>query len=154
MSGTRRRLNDDERTIVEAIAEIVAPQDPDGPIRTSEPVDAADATAAIVEAMPPHVQTLTLLGFRLLDLLPLAILGAPRRMHRLDVATRTRYLTKLADHPLYGLRMLFKGSAGLVMSAYFADPRVHAAIGYLPERGPGWPAEPGEGARRFAEERR
>jgi len=135
----RRSLTPDELHLVGLISEIVVPQGPDSPIRTEGPVDVPAAVARLVALLPPTAVVGFGLGLRIVDALPFFLVGVPKRMRSLTDDERARYLGRLADHRLYGLRMLFKGTAGLCLSAYHYDPRVARAIGYVPEEGPGWP---------------
>ncbi|MBZ0254348.1 MAG: hypothetical protein K8I02_13485 [Candidatus Methylomirabilis sp.] len=132
MPRRQRSLTEGERAIVAAIAEVALPSRAKG-------FDAPSAVGAVLRTMPYMMQPLYCAGLRALDLLPALVIGRFARMRALAPRDRERYLHRVAEHPLYGVRMLFKGIAGLCLSAYWYDEGVARAIDYVPENGPGWP---------------
>lgn len=139
MPRRQRDLTRGEREIVAAIAEVALPSRAKG-------FDAPAAVAGVLRTMPYAMQPLYCAGLRILDLLPALVIGRPARMRSLAPGDRERYLHRVAEHPLYGVRMLFKGIAGVCLSAYWCDADVARAIDYVPENGPGWP-KAGQGGR-------
>jgi hypothetical protein len=84
--------------------------------------------------MNPAVAWLMCVCIRILDLLPLVLLQAPRRLVRLSPEQARRFITQLSHTRFSLVRTVLAGLRGLVLSVYFDQSEVHAQMGYAPVR--------------------
>jgi hypothetical protein len=68
----------------------------------------------------------------LLDWAPRFLFVSPKRLHALERARASRLLSDMVAGRFAFLRTLVVAVRGLVLSAYFDQDEVHAAIGYAP----------------------
>ncbi len=89
-----------------------------------------------VRRMLRYMPRAVVLGFILtlyaLDWAPLWRFKAWRRLGRLDKERAELLLTELGESPWPLLRMIVLGPRGLILSTYFDQDEVHAAMGYAP----------------------
>ena len=86
-----------------------------------------DNASDFLDKAGPKTRTLFLLVLLLIEVLPLFIIGSPRRMSSLNPDDRERFLQKLDASFLAALIALPKAILGLV---YFEHPDVEQEIGY------------------------
>jgi hypothetical protein len=86
----------------------------------------------LLRYMHPVVARTLALGLSLLDWLPVLTLASALRLHRLDGARARKLVGAWARSPFRLLRLLIVGVRGLVLSVYFDQSEVHAAIRYAP----------------------
>jgi hypothetical protein len=82
--------------------------------------------------MHPLVARALAVGLVLLDWLPLLTFRFARSLHRLPRASASMLLAGWAKSRVKALRLLIQGVRSLVLSVYFDQSEVHAAIGYAP----------------------
>jgi hypothetical protein len=82
--------------------------------------------------MHPFVARTLSLGLSLLDWLPVLTLASAARLHRLDGARARSLVGNWAKSPFRLLRLLVVGIRGMVLSVYFDQSEVHAAMRYAP----------------------
>jgi hypothetical protein len=68
----------------------------------------------------------------LLDLAPLLLWSARRRLHSLDDKGIRNVIGRLSHSRWHSIRTAIIGVRGMILSAYFDQPEVHDAIGYRP----------------------
>jgi hypothetical protein len=86
----------------------------------------------LLRYMHPLVSRGLALGLLLIDWLPILTFASRFRMHRLE-GRRTRSLfTRWAKSPIAALRLLVQGTRSLILSVYFDQDEVHAALNYDP----------------------
>ena len=89
-------------------------------------------TRRLLRYMHPVVARALSLGLVVLDLLPLLTLSSPLRLHRLESAKVSAFLSRWARSPIKALRLLIQGARGVVLGVYFDQKEVHAALRYAP----------------------
>jgi hypothetical protein len=82
--------------------------------------------------MHPLVARGLAIGLLLLDVLPILSLVRARPLRRLSRADASALIAKWAKSRLTALRLLVMGVRSLVLSLYFDQDEVHAAMGYAP----------------------
>lgn len=82
--------------------------------------------------MHPVVARGLSLGLVLLDLLPLLTLSSRLRLHRLETAKASAFLSRCGRSPIKLLRLLIQGARGVILGVYFDQKEVHAALRYAP----------------------
>jgi hypothetical protein len=82
--------------------------------------------------MHPAVARGLAIGLSLLDWLPILSLASALRLHRLDGAKARTLLARWARSPFRLLRLFVVGVRGMVLSVYFDQSEVHAAMRYAP----------------------
>lgn len=116
---------------LEGVVAAVCPPATDGAPTT--PALLADVVAQ-VRQMLPYMQPLTARGvvliLWLLDLSPLWRFQGLRRLHKLPHDAASSQLDVIAASKLFGKLVL--AARATVLTAYFDQPSVHAAIGYAP----------------------
>lgn len=85
-----------------------------------------------IACMHPIVARLLSLCILVLDFLPLLSFRAPRRFSRLSSTEAAHFIRSLSHSRLAPVRILLAAMRGLVLSLYFDQSEVHAAIGYQP----------------------
>jgi hypothetical protein len=68
----------------------------------------------------------------LLDVAPLLFWSTRRRLHKLDDRGIRGVIGRLSHCRWHSIRTAVIGVRGMILSAYFDQPEVHAAIGYHP----------------------
>jgi hypothetical protein len=109
-----------------AIAEAVIPE----AARLTEQ-EWAEAQAIIDHALaqrPHRIRRQVRLLLRSIDML--AWLRRGRRLHRMPLDARTRFLRSIENSPILLIRRGFWGVRTLVLMGYYARPEAAAAIGY------------------------
>lgn len=86
----------------------------------------------LLRYMHPVVARTLAIGLALLDWLPVLTLASALRLHRLDGARARALVGKWARSPFRLLRLMVVGLRGLVLSVYFDQSEVHAAMRYEP----------------------
>lgn len=86
----------------------------------------------LLRYMPRPVSWAVRAGIVLVDHSPRLLLASPRRLSGLDPAAGAQVLRRLATSPLRPVRELVQALRGLVLSTYFDQSEVHAAIDYAP----------------------
>lgn len=122
-------------TRLRAIAEAVIPE----AARLSD-TEWEEVQAIIDRALadrPPPVQRQVRLFLRLLDTMAVARRG--RRLHRMPIHARIRFLAAIQDSPVLLFRRGFWGVRTLVLMGYYARPGAAAEVGYRAHPG-GWEA--------------
>ena len=84
--------------------------------------------AHAISQRPPRVQRQLAMFVRLLNVMSYA--HNRRALHRLDLATRTRFLERIQNSPLLLIRRGFWGIRTLILMGYYARPECRPAIGY------------------------
>jgi hypothetical protein len=82
--------------------------------------------------MHPVVAWCLAAGLVVLDWLPLLTLASPSRLHAMSPARASALLARWSRSRVRALRLLIQGARGLVMSVYFDQSEVHAAMHYDP----------------------
>lgn len=121
--GTRRAFR---ALIVALCPPSPAPQFPDLTDRVEQ------GARRFITYMHPVVAWVMAVGIVLLDLLPVLSLARSQRLFRLAPEDAASYLRDLAHTRFTPLRTLIAGIRGLVLSVYFDQSEVHAALGYAP----------------------
>jgi len=86
----------------------------------------------LLRYMHPAVAFALVLGLRVLDFLPLVTFSSRHRFHRLESGQASELLARWSRSRMRALRLLVQGARGLVLSVYFDQTEVHAALGYEP----------------------
>jgi hypothetical protein len=109
-----------------AIAEAVVPGSAEMP--AEEWLEAEAIIAGALASRAPSIQRQVRIFLRLLDVL--ALLRSGRRLHRLTLHPRTRFLQSIEDSRLLLFRRGFWGVRTLVLMGYYARPTAARRIGY------------------------
>jgi hypothetical protein len=128
--ASRRILSARSRRTLRALAEVVAPRPPGLPVDHDALVDVADSLCA---EMPRGLRALIPIGLLLIEFGTWFWAGTLRRCSRLDLARRERYVRSWV-HSTWKLRHdLMKAMKGIILLAFYSDPRVMELIGYRPD---------------------
>lgn len=82
--------------------------------------------------MPRLVAFALRCSFRMVDNLPRFLFWTRRRLHRLSAEEARRHVGRLASSRFSPLRELISAVRGVVLSTYFDQDEVHAALNYTP----------------------
>jgi hypothetical protein len=124
-------LGEGSRRALRAIIEALCPPSP-AP-RSADLTRRVELGArCLLRYMHPVVSRGLALGLLLLDWLPILTLASKFRMHRLDSGKARALFTRWAKSPFAALRLLVMGARSLVLSVYFDQSEVHAALNYDP----------------------
>jgi len=93
----------------------------------------------LLQDRPENLQRQLSLFLRVIQWLPLVRFGRP--FTSLNLATRTRVLAYLQNHPIEKVRVGFWGLRTLVLAGYYARPEAARSIGYAASP-LGWEALP------------
>lgn len=119
-----------ERALIGLVRALLPP--PPAP----HPDDIEARVALHMRRMLHYMPAATRHGFvwllHLLDWAPVWRLRAPSRLSRLPQADASRVLASIAQSRWAGLRLLLLGPKAMVLSTYFDQDEVHAALGYQP----------------------
>ncbi len=83
--------------------------------------------------MPPHTAKGVVGALFALDAMPVLTFGGRRRLSQMSPEEASGAIQRIADSPLLPVRMLALAPKGIILSAYFDQPEVHAAVGYEAE---------------------
>jgi hypothetical protein len=82
--------------------------------------------------MPRVVAFALRYSFRLVDNLPRLFFWSRRRLHRLTASEARTFVGRLGASQFPPLRELISAVRGIVLSTYFDQDEVHAALNYAP----------------------
>jgi hypothetical protein len=82
--------------------------------------------------MHPVIAWCMAIGFIVLDWLPVVTLASTARLHRLKIERSSALLSRWSRSRFKALRLLIQGVRGTVLSVYFDQSEVHAAMHYAP----------------------
>lgn len=85
-----------------------------------------------IRYMHPAVARVMAISILLIDFLPILTFTAARRFSRLGPQRANEFVARLAHSRFTALRTLIAGLRGLILSVYFDQSEVHAALGYHP----------------------
>ena len=95
-----------------------------------------DEVENVVRSWMPYMLPLSARGLSLsillLDLAPIFLFVAPRRLHKMRPERASALLSEMVHGRFAFLRLLVVALRGVVMSAYFDQEEVHRAISYRP----------------------
>jgi hypothetical protein len=101
--------------------------------RSVELLDRIETSARrLMRYMHPTIGRGLWLVVLLLDLAPLLLWSARRRLHSLDDKGIRNVIGRLSHSRWHSIRTAIIGVRGMILSAYFDQPEVHDAIGYRP----------------------
>lgn len=126
--NTLKTISGREASIFAALCEVFV--DPAAPLPDVRDTDAAFALDANLAVAPPLNRIGLRVVIHMLELTPLA-LGYGARMRRLDRATRTAAIERLAANAV--LRPLIEGVRTVSHLCYYGDVGVMRALGYDPQ---------------------
>lgn len=86
----------------------------------------------LMRYMPLPVAWLLRLLFRALDQAPRLLFMSRRRLHTLDTDAARRVIHRLAASSIAPVREMVGAARSLILSIYFDQDEVHAALGYRP----------------------
>jgi len=86
----------------------------------------------LLRYMHPVVARCLELGLFVLDWLPILTLSSTLRLHALGSARTSALLARWSHGRIKTLRLLMQGMRGMILSAYFDQSEVHAAMHYDP----------------------
>lgn len=89
-------------------------------------------TRIVIRYMPRPVGWVFRLVLRLLDQAPRALFISRRRLHKLDVEAGRAIFHRLVNSPVSLVREAAGLARSLILSVYFDQDEVHAALGYAP----------------------
>jgi hypothetical protein len=82
--------------------------------------------------MHPLVAWSMAVGFIVLDWLPIVTLQSTARLHRIKAERGSALLARWSRSRFKALRLLIQGARGVVLSVYYDQSEVHAAMHYAP----------------------
>lgn len=123
------------RRVLRAVAEAVIPESAN--LSNEEWAKAERIIGRALEDRPARIQRQFRLFLRIID--NLALLRRGRRLERMPLQARTRFLESIQNSPILLVRRGFWGVRTLVLMGYYARPAAGAEIGYRADPS-GWEA--------------
>jgi len=114
------------RRVLRAVAEAVIPESAN--LSNEEWAKAERIIGRALEDRPARIQRQFRLFLRIID--NLALLRRGRRLERMPLHARTRFLESIQDSPILLVRRGLWGVRTLVLMGFYARPEAAAEIGY------------------------